>query len=116
MRPYGTVLNSNAPSGSASAGVGASAWRVGLGKWGKGQRLGGDLETGGPVQGGRSHLVAVLVVIGCVVVACGLGVVFMIHRDPERWWTTLKGAVLGGDISSTTVASKGLSSSRGEPI
>ena len=59
MRPYGTVLNSNAPSGSASAGVGASAWRVGLGKWGKGKRLGGDLETGSPVQGGRSHMVAV---------------------------------------------------------
>jgi Derlin-2/3 len=113
VRPYGTVLNANASSGSASAGVGASAWRVGLGKWGNGQRLGGDAEAGGPMPRGRSHLVNVLVVIGCVVVACGLGVVFMIHRDPERWWTTLKEAFFGGDISSATVASKGLSSSRG---
>jgi Derlin-2/3 len=112
VRPYGTVLNANASSGPASAGVGASAWGVGWGKWGQGHRLGGDAEGGGPIQRGRSHLVSVLVVIGCVVVACGLGVAFMVHRDPEGWWTTLKEAVFGGGISSATVASKDLSSSR----
>ena len=38
-------------------------------------------------------------VLGFVLVACGLGVVFLMRRDPEGWWTTLKEAVLGGDMS-----------------
>ncbi|PMD13081.1 hypothetical protein NA56DRAFT_544807, partial [Hyaloscypha hepaticicola] len=42
QRPYGTVLNANVASGSAGSGVGASAWGIGWGKWGKGQRLGTD--------------------------------------------------------------------------
>ena len=110
VRPYGIVLNANAPSNSASNGAGTSAWGVGWGKWGKGQRLGGDAEGGVPIQRGRSHLVNVLVVIGCVVVALGLGVVFMMHRDPEGWWTTLKKALFGGNILSTAETSKGLGS------
>ena len=114
MRPYGTVLNANAPPGSASDGAGRSAWGVGWGKWGKGHRLGGDAEAGAPIQRGRSNLVTVLAVAGCVVVALGLGVLFMMHRDPEGWWTTLKKAAFGGDILSVGPAtSKGLSSSGG---
>lgn len=110
VRPYGTVLNANAPSGTALDGIGASAWGVGWGKWGKGHRLGGDAEAGAPMQRGRGRLVSVLVVIGCVVIALGLGVVVMMHRDPEGWWTTLRKVIFGGDIQSAT---QDLSSSKG---
>jgi hypothetical protein len=49
-----------------------------------------------------------------VVLVLGLGVLFMMHRDPEGWWTTLKKAVFGGDILSVGPAtSKSLSSSGG---
>jgi uncharacterized membrane protein HdeD (DUF308 family) len=43
----------------------------------------------------------ILVAAFFVVVSCGLGIVFMMHRDPEGWWTTLKEAVLG-DVEGVT--------------
>jgi Derlin-2/3 len=100
-RPYGTVLNAAGPSGAAT-----SAWGVGWGKWGKGQRLGGDVEGAAPVERERSNIVKVVIVVVFVVTACGLGVLFMMHRDPEGWWTTLRGALFGGDMSSTTTPPK----------
>jgi hypothetical protein len=63
--------------------------------------LGGDAESGVMQQRGPSRGLVVALVVGFVVIACGLGVVFMIRRDPEGWWTTLKEAVLGGDMSVT---------------
>jgi Derlin-2/3 len=100
VRPYGTVLNANAAVGAPSDGVGVSAWGVGWGKWGEGQRLGGDPEVGGEgagLQRGRST--AGLAVAGFVLISCVLGMVFMWYRDPEGWWTTIKGELFGGDMS-----------------
>jgi hypothetical protein len=38
-----------------------------------------------------------------VAISCVLGMVFMWYRDPEGWWTTLKGALFGGEVASTPV-------------
>ncbi len=92
---YGTGFASASTASSGSE----SAWSVGWGRWGPGQRLGGDAESGAMQQRGPSRGLVVGLVVGFVVVACGLGVVFMMRRDPEGWWTTLKEMVLGGDMS-----------------
>ncbi len=97
-RPYGTVFASASTLSSSSE----SAWRVGWGKWGRGQRLGGDAESGATQQQGPSRGLVVALVVVFVVVACGLGVVYMMHRDPEGWWTTLKEAMFGGDMGDVT--------------
>jgi Derlin-2/3 len=99
VRPYGTVLNANAAVGAASDGVGVSAWGVGWGKWGEGQRLGGDAEVGEGAGLQRGRSTAGLAVAGFVLVSCVLGMVFMWYRDPEGWWTTIKGELFGGDMS-----------------
>lgn len=98
VRPYGTVLNAMGPSGSATSAWGVTGWA----KWGKGHRLGGDLEGAAPVERERSNFVRILVVAVFAVLACGLTVLFMRYRDPEGWWTTLRGALFGGDMSGTT--------------
>lgn len=98
QKAYGTAF----ASASSLSGSSESAWGAGWGKWGRGHRLGGDAEAGMSQQQGRSRGMTILVVVGFVVIACGLGVVFMMHRDPEGWWTTLKEAVLGGDMEGAT--------------
>ena len=97
QKVYGTGFASAETVRSGSE----SAWSVGWGRWGPGQRLGGDAESGALQQRGPSRGIVVALVLGFVVVACGLGVVFMMRRDPEGWWTTLKEAVFGGDMSVT---------------
>ena len=98
QRPYGTVLNANVASGSGS---GSSAWGIGWGKWGKGQRLGSDAEAAAGVQQERGRSMAVLAGVVFVVISCVLGMVFMWYRDPDGWWTTLKEGLFGGEVAST---------------
>lgn len=52
-------------------------------------------------QRGLSRGIIVALVLGFLLVACGLDVLFMMRRDPEGWSTTLKEIVLGGDMGVT---------------
>lgn len=73
------------------------------------------MEGVAPVERERSNFVKVVVLVVFVVIACGLGVLFMMHRDPEGWWTTLRGALFGDDISSNTIPPKDAGLARDSP-
>jgi hypothetical protein len=63
-----------------------------------------------PQQQERDGRMIVLAVVGFVAICGLLGVLFMMHKDPEGWWKTVKEAVLGGDMSENTVKGGGLES------
>lgn len=109
QRPYGTALAAASTPAKPAWGIGLGSW----GQWGPGHRLGGDAEAGVIQQQGNGRKIIVLAGVAFVLIACGLGVLFMMHRDPEGWWTTLWGALLGGDMSGTTFENEGLQSEKG---
>lgn len=65
--------------------------------------LGTDAEAAAGPQQERGRSMAIVAGVVFVVISCVLGMVFMWYRDPEGWWTTLKGALFGGAVADTPV-------------